>query len=205
VGTLALALLLGAYTTGQVTEVPTRLIPFTEDGPTRGPLPPSAAGFTLSQDDFNVLRLEHAKRAHVDDGLFAFGPKDPEKATALSAEATLLSVLFPPALAVAPSLGQAYAGNWTQVVLTSTVRTAMLTWIAIASIDFANQANTAQTLPQVESAATSLDIALFVGGGTIFILSMVDILTAGIAAAHANRVWEESVLGSSAPSAPANR
>jgi hypothetical protein len=202
VGTLALALLLGAYTTGQLTEVPTRLVPFTEDGPTRGPLGQKATGFTLSQDDINTLRLEHARRAHADDSLFAFGPKDPEKATALSAEATLLSVIFPPALAVAPSLGQAYAGNWTQVVLTSTVRTAMLIWIASASIQFANQANTAQTLPQVESAATSLDIALLVGGGTIFILSMVDILTAGTVAAHANRAWEESVLGGSAPRSP---
>jgi hypothetical protein len=159
----------------------------------------------LSEDDFNILRLEHAKRAHADDGLFAFGPKDPERAMGLSAEATLLSVIFPPALAVAPSLGQAYAGNWTQVVLTSSVRTAMLTWIAVASIQFANQANTAQTLPQVESAATSLDIALLVGGGTIFILSMVDIFTAGIAADHANRVWEESVLGKSSTNAPPSR
>jgi hypothetical protein len=198
---LALALSLAAYTTSPVTEPPTRLVPFTEDGPTRGPLPPRAPRFVLSQSDFNTLRLEHARQAHLDDGLFAFGPKDPEKATALSAEATLLAVIFPPALAVAPSLGQAYAGNWTQVVLTSSIRTAMLTWIAVASVGFANQANSAQTLPQVQSAATSLDIALIVGGGTIFILSLVDVLTAGPAAAGANRAWEESVLGSSAPTA----
>jgi hypothetical protein len=161
----------------------------------RGPLPAPPPRFVLSQSDLRTLRLERAKQAHVDDGLFAFGPKDPERATALSAEATLLAMVFPPALAVAPSLGQAYAGNWTQVVLTSSVRTAMLTWIAAASIQFANQANTAGTLSQIQSAATSLDIALFVGGGTIFILSMVDVLTAGAAAANANRAWEQSVLG----------
>jgi hypothetical protein len=198
VAALALALCFGAYTTGPVAEIPTRLLPFTEDGPVRGPLPPTSPKFVLSQSDLITLRLKYAREAHEDDGLFAYGPKTPEKATALSAEATLLAVLFPPALAVAPSLGQAYAGNWTQVALTSSVRTAMLTWIAVASIQFANQANTAQTLPEVQSAATSLDIALFVGGATIFVLSMVDILTAGAAASSANRAWEESVLGSSA-------
>jgi hypothetical protein len=159
------------------------------------PVPPPQPRFVLTPADLTNLRLDRAREAHADDGLFAFGPKDPERATALSAEATLISIAFPPALAVAASLGQAYAGNWTQVVLTSTVRTAMLTWIAVESVDFANQANTAQTLSQVQSAATSLDIALLVGGGTIFILSLVDVLTAGPAAAGANRAWEESVLG----------
>jgi hypothetical protein len=76
----------------------------------------------------------------------------------------------------------------------------MLVWIALASIDFANQLNTAQTLHQVQSASTSMNVALFVGGASIFILSMVDILTAGAAASGANRAWEESVLA-----APAGR
>ncbi len=196
---LALIVTLALSATSSVTDVPTRLIPFTEEGPTRGPIPPPPPRLVLSTEDVRTLRLEHARQAHIDDGLFTVGPKDPYRATALSAEATLLAVLFPPALAVAPSLGQAYAGNWTQVILTSTARTGFLMWIAIASIDFANTLNTAQTLPQVQQASTSMNIALIVGGASIFVLSMVDILTAGQAATNANRAWEDSVLGEPSP------
>jgi len=185
----------------------TRLEPFGEDLPARGPLGPRLtpplrlANLSLSSippgeltDEERAVLLRRARLAAGDRGLFSEGPKDPWKAVALSAEAVALSLVVPPLWVVAGSLGEAYAGNWLDAVLMSSVRLGFGIWIVVEGVALLGALSSANNLSAVQSAASNLNLATGIGGTVILGTSAAELLTVFGVAERANDRWEEKVL-----------
>jgi hypothetical protein len=176
----------------------TRLLPFNESEPSRGPLapPPPPGPAPLSAAEWRAVLLARAKRDAPDSSGFKPGPKDPWKAVSLSAEGLLVGILFPPLLSVGPSAGQAYCGQWTQAITTSSIRTVALIAIGAAAYSFGTTLGNSNTnTSQLSSAAGTLDIVLIAGGLVIALASAFDLATAYGQAERANAQWERTVLG----------
>lgn len=179
-------------------ELGTRLLPDEPGEPSRGPLAPAQPPGPPppTPEEWRAIALLRAKRRAPDSSGFAPGPKDPSRAVALSAEGLLLGLVFPPLLTVGPSAGQAYAGQWTQAIVTSSIRTVALTAMSIAAASFGSTlGNSRTTEGQLSSAASNLDGVLVVGGIVIALTSAFDLATAHDEAARANNRWERSVVG----------
>ncbi len=175
----------------------TRLLPFGEDEPSRGPLAPPQppAPPPPTEDEWRALRLLRAKGA-ADVDSFGHGPKDVNRATALSAEGTLAGIVFPPLLTVGPAAGEAYAGDWTHALVTSAIRTVLLAGIVATVVSFSSALSTpGAQAAQLAQAANVMDLALAAGGTGIAITAAFDILTAPDSAERANRRWEHEALG----------
>jgi hypothetical protein len=175
----------------------TRLLPFNEAEPSRGPLaPPQLGPPPLSPEEWHAVLLMRAKRAAGDSSGFTSGPKDPWRAVTLSAEGLLVGLIFPPLLTVGPSAGQAYSGQWTQAIVTSSIRTVALVAMGAAAFSFASTLGTPGTnSSQLSSAAATLDGVLIAGGVVIALASAFDLATAYQEAVRANARWERSVIG----------
>jgi hypothetical protein len=176
----------------------TRLLPFNESEPARGPLapPPPPGPPPLTPAEWRSVLLARAKRDAPDSSGFKPGPKDPWRAVSLSAEGLLLGLVFPPLLSVGPSAGQAYSGHWTQAIATSSIRTVALVAIGAAAFSFGTTlANSSTTSNQLSSAAGTLDFVLITGGIVIALASAFDLATAYGQAERANAQWERSVVG----------
>jgi len=178
-------------------ELGTRLLPFGEAEPSRGPLAPEPPreSQAIGAAEWRQILLARARLAHRGSDLSP-GPKDPWHAVALSAEGLLAGLLFPPLLTVGPSAGQAYAGEWTQGAITSSLRTVFVVAIAVAAVWFGGQATSGRlSAGQISGDAAVLDVVTLVSGTGIALTSGFDIATAYSEAAHANARWERSVLG----------
>ncbi|MHB8418309.1 MAG: hypothetical protein ACYDCL_09545 [Myxococcales bacterium] len=178
------------------TEPGTRLLPFGEAEPSRGPLaPPKPLGPPPpTAQEWRELSLARARSAGLGDSGLGQGPKDPWHAVALSAEGLLAGLLFPPLLTVGPSAGQAYAGNWKQAAVTSSIRTVFVAAIAVAAVWFASQATSGRVpAGQLASDATIVDGVTLLSGAGIALTSAFDIATAYQEAWSANLRWEASV------------
>ncbi len=176
----------------------TRLLPFNEGEPSRGPLaPPQPPGPPpLTPEEWRAVLLARAKRDAPDASGFKPGPKDPWRAVSLSAEGLLLGIVFPPLLSVGPSAGQAYSGHWTQAIATSSIRTVALIAIGAAAYSFGTTlGSSGTTANQLSSAAGTLDAVLITGGIVIALASAFDLATAYGEAERANASWERSVMG----------
>ena len=208
------ALLLTCFALGQTPAATpdegTRLLPFGEDLPARGPLAPAVpplapplrlAGldFTripvgeLTEEEREVL-LRRARLEAADRGFFSEGPKNPWKAVSLSAEAVALSVVLPPLWIVAASYGEVYAGNWAEALIMSGVRLGFGSWIAVEAINLLSALSNANTLSGVQTAANRFDLATGIGGTVILGTSTAELLTVFGVAERANAAWEEKAL-----------
>ncbi len=187
----------GSYAPPLGLEPGTRLLPFNEAEPSRGPLapPPPLGPPPLSTDEWRAVLLARAKK-RAEAATFGPGPKDPWKAVSLSAEGILIGIVFPPFLSVGPSWGQAYSGQWTQGAVTSSIRTIALVAMAGAAVSFATTlANSNSTANQLSTSAGTLDAVLITGGIVIALAAGFDLFTAYGEAERANAKWERSVLG----------
>jgi hypothetical protein len=202
-----LALCLAAAPAPTTTEPGTRLLPFGEDLPDRGPMgalsPPPLRLSDLSlqtlppaelTDEERAVLLRRAKLTHGEGGFFGSGPKDPWRAVALSAEAMALSAVFPPLWIIAGSVGQAYAGNWLEAALMSSTRFVFGIWILVEAVALLNTLSTPSTLNAVQSAANNFDLAMALGGSVILASNAVDLLTVFGVAKRANERWEDQAL-----------
>jgi hypothetical protein len=208
------ALLVACFALAQAPATPpddgTRLLPFGEDLPARGPLPPAtptlAPPLRLAAIDFahipvseltveeREVLLRRARLDAADRGFFSEGPKNPWKAVSLSAEAVALAVVLPPLWIVAASYGELYAGNWTEALIMSGVRLGFGIWIAVEAINLLGALSNANTLSGVQTAANRFDIATGIGGTVILGTSAAELLTVFGVTERANASWEEKAL-----------